>query len=321
MKNQLETILVGAILEFTDSKIDFMPKCLHSAMSVFLDYESIFENIPKQVVKLSEDFAKIDSKLPMTGLEKDLLTNFGEENDKEIQYFKKKGVLIYDGIHASAFGRMNYFYRSKGIRIYLLENSKIMTVSPYSYIDHHGFSFVQEKLDSIKFKKLKTEEEIQDLLVYTKEDINIKGPIKINEQLIKMLTSIKEPFHRDYYLEYLLTPPDVDKLSAFSEKVKREFWDVCLSKSFKKQWGKEMQENAISFLSYMQIPPSPIQILDFIKQNSKDGKSDTILEEIELLKDHLMNQKEDVFEFKPNMGGFGINLNEIYKRFIAKLNQ
>lgn len=121
MKNHLETILVGAILEFTDSEMDSAPKCLHAAMSVFLEHESVFEKIPKQVVKSSEDLAKIDS-ISMTGLEKDLLTNHGKENDKEIQYFKKKGVLIYDGIRASAFGRMNYFYRSKGIRIYLLED-------------------------------------------------------------------------------------------------------------------------------------------------------------------------------------------------------
>jgi hypothetical protein len=147
-----------------------------------------------------------------------------------------------------------------------------MTVSPYSYINHDGFSFVQEEVDSVNFEKLKTEEQIQDLLVYTKEDINIEGNININEQLMKMLISIKKPFRRDYYLEYLLTPPDVDKLSDFSEKVKQEFWNICLSKSFKKYWGKDMQKNAISFLSYMRIPPTPIQILDFIKSKSKTKK-------------------------------------------------
>ena len=318
MKDKIEIILIGAILEFADSEIDFIPKCLHSAMSIFMDDKSIFEQIPHEVIKSSEDFAKLDTGRPMTGLEKDLLTNKGKENDKEIKFFDKKGVLIYDGIHASAFGRMNYFYRSKGIRLYLLEDKTIMTVCPYSYIDHQGFSFVQEEVDRVKFKEIKEEDDVQMHLSWTKEDINVKGKIKVNEQLIKMLTSIKKPFYRDYYLEYLLTPPDVDKLSDFSENIRLEFWNVCLSKEFRKEWGKEMQENAISFLSYLKIPPSPIQILEFIKRNSKGAKLDKILEKIKILEENLSNQREDIFELKPNIAGFGINLNEIGKRLTKK---
>lgn len=315
LKDDIEIILIGAILEFSDSKVDFIPKCLHSAMSIFMTDKSIFEPIPKEVIKSSEDFKKLDEGRPMTGLEKDWLTNKGEENDKEITFFDKKGVLIYDGIHASAFGRMNYFYRSKGIRLYLLEDKNIMTVTPYSYIDHHGFSFVQEEVDRIKFKKIKKEDEVQMHLSWTKEDFNDKGKVKVNKQLIKMLTSIKKPFHRDYYLEYLLTPPDVDKVSDFSENIRLEFWNVCLSKDFKKEWGKEMQENAISFLSYLKIPPSPIQILEFIKRNSKGAKLDKILD---MLEENLSNQKEDMFELKPNIAGIGINLNEVGKRLMKK---
>ena len=277
--------------------------------------KSIFEPIPKEVIKSSEDFKKLDEGKPMTGLEKDWLTNKGEENDKEIAFFDKKGVLIYDGIHASAFGRMNYFYRSKGIRLYLLEDKKIMTVAPYSYIDHHGFSFVQEEIDRIKFKKIKKEKDVQMHLSWTKEDFNDKGKVKVNQQLIKMLTSIKKPFHRDYYLEYLLTPPDVDKVSDFSENIRLEFWNVCLSKEFKKEWGKEMQENTISFLSYLKIPPSPMQLLEFVKRNSKSAKLDKILD---MLEENFSNQKEDMFELKPNIAGFGINLNEVGKRLMKK---
>jgi hypothetical protein len=320
LREKIEIILVGAILEFVDTKIDFIPKCFNSAMSIFMDDESIFEKVPKEVIKSSEDFSKLDTGNPMTGLEKDLLTNYGKENDKEIKFFKKKGVLIYDGIHASAFGRMNYFYRSKGIRIYLLENSKIMTVCPYSYIDHEGFSFVQEEVEKVKFSKVKTEEEIQEILTWTREDKNETGNIKINQQLIKMLTSIKKPFYKDYYLEYLLTPPDVDKLSSFSENIRLEFWSVCLSEEFKNEWGKEMQENAISYLSYLKIPASPIQILDYIKHNSKGAKLDKILEKIESLEENLSNQKDDVFELKPNIAGFGINLNEVGNRLSRKFN-
>ncbi|TKD61437.1 hypothetical protein [Flavobacterium sp. ASW18X] len=320
MEDKIEIILVGAILEFIDTKVEFIPKCLHSAMSIFMDDKSIFEKIPEKVIKSSEDFEKLNKGRPMTGLGKDWLTNKGQENDKEIEYFDKNGVLIYDGIHASAFGRMNYFYRSKGIRLYLLEDKTIMTVCPYSYIDHQGFSFVQEEVDKTKFKKIKTADEVQQHLGWTREDPNDRSKIKVNEQLIKMLTSIKKPFHRDYYLEYLLTPPDVDKISDFSENIRLKFWDVCLSKRFKKNWGKEMQENAISFLSYLKIPPSPIQILEFIKRKSKGAKLDEILEKIDNLQDNLTNQKEDIFEFKPNIGGVGINLNELNKRIAKKFN-
>jgi len=245
LKDEIEIILIGAILEFSDSKVDFIPKCLHSAMSIFMTDKSIFEPIPKEVIKSSEDFKKLDEGKPMTGLEKDWLTNKGGENDKEIAFFDKKGVLIYDGIHASAFGRMNYFYRSKGIRLYLLEDKKIMTVAPYSYIDHHG----------------------------------------------------------------------LDKVSDFSENIRLEFWNVCLSKEFKKEWGKEMQENTISFLSYLKIPPSPMQLLEFVKRNSKSAKLDKILD---MLEENFSNQKEDMFELKPNIAGFGINLNEVGKRLMKK---
>jgi len=320
LREDLEIILIGAILEFSDSNITFTPKCFKSAMSILLRENSLFEQVPKKVYTSSENLKKTENDELITGLEKDISTNFGEENYNNIEYFKQKGILIYDGIHGSAFGRMSYIYRSKGIRIYLLENSRIMTVCPYSYIDHNGFDFVQEEIESQKSKNYKTEEDIQNLLVYTKEDINIQGNININEQLIKVLTSIKKPFHRDYYLEYLLTPPDVDKLSAFSEKIKIEFWNVCLSKSFKKEWGKTMQENAISFLSFMQIPPSPIQLLSYLKRNSKKGKLDKILAKLNSLEGSFKNQKEDIFEFKPNISGIGINLNEIQKRLKDKFN-
>jgi hypothetical protein len=107
----------------------------------------------------------------------------------------------------------------------------------------------------------------------------------------------------------------VDKVSDFSENIRLEFWNVCLSKEFKKEWGKEMQENTISFLSYLKIPPSPMQLLEFVKRNSKSAKLDKILD---MLEENFSNQKEDMFELKPNIAGFGINLNEVGKRLMKK---
>ena len=34
----------------------------------------------------------------------------------------------------------------------------------------------------------------------------------------------------------------------------------------------------------------------------------------------LTNQKKDIFELKPNIGGFGINFNEINRRLSEKFN-
>ena len=319
LKEKIELILVGAILEYSDSKVDFIVDCFHSAMSILMSGEGIFESVPKEVVKSSEDLAKIGSGTFMTGLEKDLLTNQGEENDKEIIFFKNKGVLIYDGLYASAFGRMSYFYRSKGIRVYLLGSSKILIVCPYSYIDHEGFSFVQEKVEKIKLSKIKNEDEIQYFLSFTNGEKNEDGKVRVNEKLIKMLTSVKKPFRKDYYLEYMITPPDVDKLSAFSESIKQEFWNVCLSEEFKGKWGEEMQGNAISFLSYMKIPPSPTQILDYVKSSVKDERTNKIIDAINMLEYNLTNQKEDLVEFKPSIAGVSVNVNEMVKRLAKKI--
>jgi hypothetical protein len=56
-------------------------------------------------------------------------------------------------------------------------------------------------------------------------------------QLIKFLTSIKKTFRRDYYVEYLFHPPDVDEISIFSRKVKTMLWVIVLSKSFNYRLG------------------------------------------------------------------------------------
>ena len=127
-----------------------------------------------------------------------------------------------------------------------------------------------------------------------------------------MITGIKEQFNRHFFLEYVLNPPDVDKLSQFSIDIKYKLWQVCLANKFKEKWGEEIQENAMSFLAYLHISPSPLQVLEYVKNSTKRDRINEVLDRIELLENNLLNKREDVFEFKPNISGIGINFNEIY---------
>lgn len=312
MKKKLEVILVSAILESSKLDIDLVTSSFEAATLILLKNKKIFEKIPEKVLVTSEELAATDCELATTGLTKDLISNFGKDKYDKIEYFKYDGVLIHEGIHASAFGRMSYIYRTKGIRLYFLKNGDYLLVTPYCYIDHKGFQLTQEEIYKINFKDLDTQTKINDLLIHIKE-YNNKN-FYINQQLIKSLVSVKKKFDKHYFIEYLLTPPDVDEISDFSKKIKSKLWDICLSKSFQKKWGKEIQENAMNYLSKLEISPSSGQILNYIKDNIKDNDLNKIMERIDTLEHNIINQKQDVFEFKPNFNGVGFNVNEIYKR-------
>lgn len=60
---------------------------------------------------------------------------------------------------------MSYIYRTKGIRIYLLTNGNYVVVTPYCYIDHRGFEFVQDEVDNRNLSYLKDEETISSFLI------------------------------------------------------------------------------------------------------------------------------------------------------------
>jgi hypothetical protein len=319
VKKKLEILLIGSILEATKSDLALSSLPFISAMEILLKKSSMFETIPEKILSDSKSFTQREDGLTMTGLERDLSTNFAEKNKADLLSFEKKGILLYDGIHASAFGAMNYIYRSKGIRIYLLESREIMIVTPYCTIDNEGFQFVQEEMWTESVDNVQTKKDVQDLFVHTQGANNPKKSIRINEMLIRILTSTKQSFRKDYYLEYLLTPPDVDEISKLSKKIKTQLWDICLSKQFKKKWGAEIQQNAIRLLSYLRISPTSKQLLKFIKRSTKGGNTDKILKKIKMLEEKLTPTEEDILEFKPNIAGFGINLNEAYRRLLEQI--
>lgn len=316
MKSKLEKLIIGALLEFTHNEHKFSPLIFQSILNELLKNESIFLSIPKSIFIIDQDLAPNNVLPVIPGLVKDFNINFRTQNFKKVEFYTEKGVLLYDGLHASAFGRMNYIYRSKGIRIYLTENQEVLIVCPYVTIDHNGFQFEQEEIDSYKISEINSDQIIQDILQYSKEDFNSKSDVRCGEQLIKMIVGIKEPFNQQFFLEYVFNPPDVDKLSQFSKDLRLKLWQVCLSNKFKKKWGEEIQENAMSFLAFLQILPSPLQVLKYIKKSTKTDGIKKILDRIQLLETNLLDKKENIIEFKPNISGIEINFNEIYRRIM-----
>ncbi|PYD05223.1 hypothetical protein DND90_15825 [Pseudomonas syringae pv. maculicola] len=104
-----------------------------------------------------------------------------------------------------------------------------------------------------------------------------------------MITNIKKPFKKDYCLEYLLTPPDVDFLSDFSTDMRQALWDIALSHNFEKHVGTEWQSNAMELLVEMHIAPTPTQIISYINRLRHNKSLDTqqLAERIDALERNL----------------------------------
>jgi len=322
MRKSLETILISSIFE-KESDENLTVSSFKSAINLILKGKDIFSLVPDAVFVSIDRFSKIEKLTgSKVGLAKDFTKIQNEEADFSVKYFNKEGVLIYDGLHASAFGRMSYIYRSKGIRIYVFKNLEIKIVAPFCTIDHDGFQLKQEEVASYKLSEIKTKKDVNEIMGYTRDDPNNPSENKIFiQKLISLITNIKRAFHRDFFLEYLLTPPDVDILSDFSKNLRYELWQTSLSKKFEATWGKELQNNCINLLSTLNISPSAGQIINFIRINSKDKNTKEILERLNRLETNfndsinsLKNKKEPIIEFKPNFSGIGINGNEAYRR-------
>ncbi|MFB5744215.1 hypothetical protein ACE38U_04920 [Cedecea sp. S5-13] len=328
MNKSLESLLILACLELEGTSRTVVTDAFSETMSIFLNNLELFEKLPETVIKKSSSLQKQEEQAGSTvGLWKDLASNFGEDIEETLVYFDKKALLIYDGIEASAFGRMSYIYRSKGIRLYLFSSGELSILTPYSYIDHNGFQLKNEILNSFgpDFMEMSIDD-VRSIIHYTSEDFNVRDHNQfVCGELLKMLCSVKKQFRKDYYLEYLLTPPDVDKPSVFSSRVKDQLWDICLSDSFREKWGTQFQYASMNILSSIGIPPSSGQLVKFIK-SPKNGSIDlsNIMMKLDEIQDNIVRIKEsngvDMLEIKPNFFGVGLNVNEIYKRIKNTMN-
>lgn len=321
MTDKIETILIGTLFGDYANEELFVSSFL-TCIRVTLSGKDIFTLVPDTVYVSNEKFKESEGLAgSKVGLAKDFVNNMQTENEHTVKYFKEKGALLFDGLHASAFGKMNYIYRSKGIRIYLFKNSEIRIITPYCTIDHDGFQLKQDVIASYPLSQIKSRNDVIEILNYTR--VNFNKPFSNSlalQTVIKLVANIKKIFHQDYYLEYLLTPPDVDINSNFSNKIHFEMWDVCLSKNFASSWGNELQDQAINLLSTQQITLSPGQLIRFIKFSSDIKDTTKILERLDRLENNIndtiksLEKKDPIIEFKPNFNGIGINGNEALKR-------
>ncbi|WP_321019988.1 hypothetical protein [Bacteroides sp.] len=275
------TKLLYYIAKESGSKNDLIDsfKCMVEILKID---NTIFTQVPKSVYVDIAIFDEIENKAGSSvGLIKDLATNKGEKRYNEIECFDKKGVLLFDAMHASAFGHMSYIYRAKGMRLYLFEDNTIGMFTIYSTIDHYGFQYILEDVFDFEAIDTITNEDIERYLSLF-DDLEFKdfNQISSNLKFLYMLTHIKQDYKRAYYLEYLLYPPDVDVLSSFSKSIRKTIWDITLSESFEDSYGIDTQKKLINELSYLEIPPFPNQLTDFYKRHIAKRNNEDVFTEL-----------------------------------------
>lgn len=259
----LGILLKASVMESENIKIDFV-KVSHAVLELILGQKNLFERLPRKLHVIAEPLKEIP--LPMSG-------NTRIKDD--VEFFEKKAVLLYDGIAASAMGAHNYIYRSKGVRVYLFEGGDVSILTPYSIIDDRGFFIENEIWGGIGDFNIYERYDCKDLIelfdsIQSNNDDFRK--IQIGKGLVDFVCNIKKPFKKDYYLEYLLTPPDVDVLSDFSLDARQALWDIALSDEFESLNGVKWKNKAMEFLIQANISPNPFQIIEYIRgQKNSDG--------------------------------------------------
>lgn len=307
IQDKLISLLVNSVLKSEIENEGSDIEAFRIAMHILGEEKSIFQEIPKAILL---PLSRLESTEKETGcnigLMKDIYTHKGYKNEDVIQFYPQKGLLIYDGLHGSAFGRMSYIYRSKGTRIYLFEDMTLDVLTPYCTIDHNGFNLQNESyiLNPINVDFITSIDYIPEIFDFFKQlntesipDEHVNIPLK----MIQIISNIKQPFNKDYYLEYVLLPPDVDKISDFSKKIQLLLWKICLSDSFQKKWGENLSNKAMSLLISIKILPDPILLIDFIKGHSNDDLTN-ILRRIDNMEQILTKKKVFSPEIKTPFG-------------------
>ncbi|MBW2010505.1 MAG: hypothetical protein JRI32_02335 [Deltaproteobacteria bacterium] len=329
MRDTLESLLISSVIELHGNNDSVIVETFKSTMKLLLENQELFKPLPKCVYISSDSLKKTEGDAGFfVGLAKDVLTGSGVNVENTVENYEAKAVLLHDGLHASAFGKMSFIYRSKGLRLYLFDTSEVKIITPYSHIDHTGFQLNNEPVDGFEtaLDYFDSSDSVREFLSCLTEDFNNRDEVKfVCGDLIKILCNIKMPFTKDYYLEYLLTPPDVDKLSFFSAEVRRALWDISLSSRFVKSWGQNIQNESMNILSNSDVAPTTGQLVAYIGElKNDDSKLELILERLNQIEDNVVNtvkdtaatDAKDILEIKPNMCGIGFNGNELYKKLI-----
>lgn len=256
---------------------------------LILEQQCLFEPLPKALHVVPEPFTEIS--IPMLGDRRAKIDG---------EWFEKRAVLISEGIAASAMGANNYIYRTKGVRGYLFEDGYVCLLTPYSTIDERGFSLenaIWDGMGDFEVDSLSDNHPLADFFEVTQSHDNDKFERAcISEGLISVLVNIKKPFIKDYALELLLTPPDVNHLSEFSLDVRHSLWDIALSDEFEATNGAEWQSHAMELLIEAGISPAPIQIIEYIRQLRNDKGFDNVrlMERLDALEKNLSGSIKEV---------------------------
>lgn len=253
---------------------------IHQSLIVFNNGE-IFDDIAESAYLGYDEASKVDR---IAKLQSGLIQAVKDQSDdtisknQNVKYYKEKGFVLFDDTYPSAFGRLEYIYRAKGLRTIWFESGKLMLVSVYAYLDEHGFDYVCEEIDTLDLFWDEYEENGVFDLYWLANSVSTPELGK-EARLIKCLCNINMPFTRSYMLEHLFTPADVLCISEYSRVLRENIWqfiiDMYRDYVFKNEGDINFIKYCISFLNSINVDiPSYILIdlIDKILENNADNK-------------------------------------------------
>jgi len=297
MNDVISSLLRALVLEEQSETGDLVIESFKGSLSFLINNkESLFESV---VEKSSYDMLSENAVVKST-------------------YFDGKGVLIYDRTDSVTAGKKSYIYRSRGIRMFLMENGTIKIITPHSFINNQNCSFYQEVIDVCDLKSINHIDDIKYVLRYMDDD----DELSIVQSTVKLITSIKERFPRGYFIEQFLYPQDMNIQSQLSQNISNHLWIMLLSKSFSARYSDVEVECSIRKLLDIDIKPSFDTLIVFIRDNMNSD-----IKHIKMVVEHMnrvslseiradvkdMKFKTDpVFEIKPRLFGFAFNVRAFF---------
>lgn len=261
-------------------------RSIHQALIDNQTFGEVAERIFVPIDGKKEDLGK---KL-MDGIQLHLDREKGDPQNKidQVTLFPDRGFILKDDIHGAAFGRFKYVYRSKGTRIYWFESGAIEYRPVYSTIDEYGFNYVAEEFDGCNI--------FEDIEFEEIEHTPLKAAFGNGEILIENLSNINQDFIRDYAIEYLLYPPDVQYLSSFSIQLREQIWDSIIDLIKDLAVDTTEREEKLSLLDYLtnlmekiNIHPEAyhiIMLFDFYRENYPKIDENYFLTLMSILRKH-----------------------------------
>ena len=262
MRNQLKSILLGTLHEKLGGDDELVVQAITTLGELLLPHAALFKSVPKRLIGWG---------LP----EQDLNSSSHNNEHFLLVPLPQKGALLHDSLHAAVAGGQRAIYRAKGVRLYLFENGLMELLTPYCTINEDGLWLENELWDvSVNVTGSANPFLVREMLHSIYGDINDRKPRFVCRDVIRLLCNIRQPFMRDYLLEYVLTPPDVDILSDFSRTCASTLWDICLSSAFETEVGTQRQSQCIEVVNQCAGAPAASLLLAYLREAPAFGTSD-----------------------------------------------